>query len=87
LLPGAASLVPHLAADLVQGVGGSLDDVPRVKADLGVWAALCDRPRDPVGVSEEITRICCKRSSPIRFRNFSTVLRSRPKDAHTSRPV
>jgi hypothetical protein len=50
LVAGAARLVPDLAADLVQRVGRCLDDVPRVKADLGVRAALRDRPGDPLGV-------------------------------------
>jgi hypothetical protein len=49
-LAGLARLVPDLAADLVQRVGGGLDDVKRVQADQGVGAALGDRPGDPVGV-------------------------------------
>ena len=45
----AARLVPDLAADLVQRVGGQLDEVERVVADAGVGAALADRSGDPRG--------------------------------------
>jgi hypothetical protein len=47
---GASGFVPDLAADLIQRVGGGLDDVPRVKANDRVRAALGDRPGDPLGV-------------------------------------
>jgi len=39
LVAGAAGLVPHLTADLVQGVRRGLDDVPRVQADDRLRAA------------------------------------------------
>ena len=48
-LAGAAGLVPHLAADLVERVGGKLDHVERVDAALGVRAALGNRAGDPGG--------------------------------------
>ncbi len=43
----AAGVVPHFAADLVERVGGELDQVNRVVADVRVRAALADRPGDP----------------------------------------
>ena len=46
----AAGLVPHLATDLVQRVGGGLDDVKWVQADDRVRAALGHGAGDPVGV-------------------------------------
>ena len=46
----AAGLVPDLAADLVQRVGGGLDDVKRVQADVAFGQRSADRPGDPVGV-------------------------------------
>ena len=45
----AARLVPDLAADLVERLGRELHDVERVEAQLGVGAALGDRPGDPGG--------------------------------------
>src|SRR5690349_1157726 len=48
-LASFAGVVPDLAADLVQRVGGELDDMERVQAHLCVGAALADRDRDPVG--------------------------------------
>ena len=48
-LAGFASVVPDVAADLVERVGRELDHVERVQADLGVRAALGDGDRDPVG--------------------------------------
>ena len=45
----AARVVPHFAADLVERVGGELDQVERVVADVRVRAALADRPGDPRG--------------------------------------
>ena len=50
LVAGASGLVPHLAPDLVERVGGGLDDVKRVQANGRVRAALGDRPGDPLGV-------------------------------------
>jgi hypothetical protein len=49
LLPAAARLVPDLAADVVERVGGQLDEVKRVIADGRVRTALCDRAGDPRG--------------------------------------
>ena len=46
----AAGLVPDLAADLVQRVGGGLDDVKRVQTHDRVRAPLGHRAGDPVGV-------------------------------------
>ena len=45
-----AGVVPDLAADLVQRVGGGLDDMERVQADDRVRAPLGDRPGDSLGV-------------------------------------
>jgi len=50
LVTGAAGFVPDLAADLIQGIGGGLDDMKRIQGDDRVRAALGDRPGDPVGV-------------------------------------
>ncbi len=46
-MAGLAGVVPHLAADLVERVGGGLHDVKGVHTERGVRAALGDRPGDP----------------------------------------
>jgi hypothetical protein len=43
----AARVVPDLAADLVQRLGGEHHDVKRVDAPLGLRAAFGDRSGDP----------------------------------------
>ena len=48
-LSSLAGVVPDVAADLVQRVGGKFDHMKRVQADLGVRAPLADRDSDPVG--------------------------------------
>lgn len=48
LVPGPAGVVPHLAADLVQGVGGPGHQVERVSAAHRGRAPLGDHVRDPV---------------------------------------
>jgi len=45
----AARVVPDIAADLVERVGGELDQVERVVADAGVRAPFADGPGDPGG--------------------------------------
>src|SRR5260370_8082255 len=42
-------MVPDLAADLVQRVGGTLDRVEGIQADGGIGAVLLDRDQDPLG--------------------------------------
>src|SRR3954466_10300537 len=46
--PGSAGLVPDLAADLVERVGGQLDDVKPAQTDRGVRAVRGDGTRDPL---------------------------------------
>ena len=84
----AARVVSDLAADLVERVSRELDEVERVVADAGVRAALADRPGDPRRhVAGHQLDLVAALFPQRRSRNFSTVLRSRPGPAHTSRPL
>src|ERR1035437_8804158 len=49
-LPARLASFADLAADLIQRFGGGFDDMKRVQGDDCVWAALGDRPGDPLGV-------------------------------------
>jgi len=50
LVAGAPRFVPDGAADLVERIGGGLDDMEGVQRDDRVRAALGDGPGDPLGV-------------------------------------
>jgi hypothetical protein len=86
-LTGLARLVSDLATDLVQGVGRELDDVERVDAANRLRQPGCDWPGDPSGHVAGHQCDLLQRVSPSASQNASTVLRSRPAAAHTSRPV
>jgi len=47
--PGAAGLVPHLAADLVERVGGPGDHVEPIGGEHGALHPVVDHLRDPLG--------------------------------------
>jgi len=86
-LAGPAGLVSDLAADLVERVGRERHDVEGVHAADRVRAALGERGGDPGRHVGRASSICSQRSGPSASRNASTVRRSRPAAAHTSRPV
>lgn len=79
--------VPHLAADLVERVGGPPDDMERVGAQRGVLAAGCHHPRDPfrrVRAHQPQLRTAL---GPRVSKNPPKVLASWPGAAHTNRPL
>jgi hypothetical protein len=86
-LAGLAGLVLDLAADRVERVGHELHDVERVQAAHRVRAALGDRTGDPAGHVGRDQFDPGAALGASASRNASTVARSRPLAAHTSRPV
>jgi hypothetical protein len=82
-----AGLVSDLAADLIERVGGELDDVEWVDATLGVGQPLGDRPGDPGGhvAGDQLDPLAALRAELIEEALDGLTVTAGA--AHTSRPL
>src|SRR6266542_3899689 len=84
-----AEPVPDLSADLIERVGGKLDDVKRVDAHrrLGAWAGLASDFKKAGPMSVETAVSWADRCAPRSAKNRSKVAVSLPSAPHTTLPA